>query len=247
MLFYKENAVMPFLTILLFVVVAPFSMLFSGLRQVIAMMFVVPAWHCAKRKKLFPFIITVLLAIGFHNSAFIIIAIYPLYHLKITKKWLLFIVPAMVGIYIFNEQIFLLMAELWGGDYYESYGTTYNTGAYAMLALFILLAVISYVLPDNEKLDNDTLAMRNYLLLVVFLQIFTPINGMIMRMNYYYLLFVPALIPKILASSKTRFYQVGQLAVFVMGVFFLFYYIINMYTGADILRVYPYVPFWEGN
>jgi len=247
MYFYKKNADIPYLTILLFLTVVPFSIFFSGLRQAIAMIFVIPAWHFAKKKKLILFAVVVIIAMKFHNSAFVIFAVYPLYHLKITAKCLLGIVPLMGAVFAFNKPIFSFLARLFGREYYEKYGVqTSGTGAYAMLVLFVMFAIFAYVFPDNQKLDSDTLAMRNYLLLSVFIQMFAPVHNLAMRVNYYYLLFIPVLIPRILVIRKKRYYQLGVVAAVIMGMFFLSYYIFNMHNGADVLRIYPYVAFWEG-
>ena len=115
-----------------------------------------------------------------------------------------------------------------------------------MLILFIIFAVFAYVIPDDSKLDRDTLAMRNYLLLSVFLQMFAPVNTIAMRVNYYYLLFVPCLIPRIMTNHKDGMKQITKLALAVMTIFFFVYYLFNIHFGADTLRIYPYVPFWKG-
>ena len=65
--FYGRESECAPLTIALLVTVAPFTMYFSGLRQVLAMAFVIPAWYCAKHKRWGWFILTVLLTFLFHR------------------------------------------------------------------------------------------------------------------------------------------------------------------------------------
>ena len=77
-IFYKRESTNSYLTIILFVTVAPFPMFFSGLRQTLAMAFAVPVWYCAKNKKLILNFILVFLATLFHSSALALLLIYPI-------------------------------------------------------------------------------------------------------------------------------------------------------------------------
>ena len=244
--FYKRESDLPFLTAILFLTVAPFSMFFSGLRQAIAMIFTIPVWHLTKRKRLLWTAVVVFIAFLFHQSAIILLAIYPLYHLKITKKWLWVVVPALIVTFLFRDSLFVLLLSLMGSRYEDRYGLVTNTGAYTMLILFVLFAVFSYIVADEERMDQDTVAMRNFLIFSIFIQFFASLNTVAMRFNYYFLLFIPVLIPKVIRYAKRRYEEVAKLSYVVMFFFFTAYFFVNAYTGADIMHVYPYVPFWEG-
>lgn len=239
--FYKRESENQILTILLFLGVAPFMMYFSGIRQAIAISLGIPAWYAAKNKKLFRFILLVLLAMQFHTSAFMLFVIYPLYSAKITKKWLWVVVPGMVVVYIFKIPIFNTLRLLLWQEYYE----TIDTGATSILMLLILFGIYSYVLPEEKALDKDTIALRNILLLSIVLQIFAMIHPLAMRMNYYFLIFVPILIPKIANRSKKQFTQIARLSVIVMTVYFMYYFISSVITDKDSLNIFPYIPFWK--
>ncbi len=246
MCFYIRESEFPMLTIVLFLCLGTFSMYFSGLRQAIAMGFSIPAWYLAKRRENAMFFLTVLLAVLFHNSAMVIAFIYPLYHVKITKRALWIIIPAIICCFMFNEQIFGVVGIL-----LESYSDRYvaqisGTGAYTMLILFAMLAVFSYVIPDDDLLDKDTIAMRNILLLIVVFQCFVPLNSVAMRINYYFIVFVPILIPKIIKRTSYRMNQIATLSVIVFIGFFTYYFFHQAYNDADILQIFPYVPFWKG-
>lgn len=100
-------------------------------------------------------------------------------------------------------------------------------------------------MPEEKTLDQDTLAMRNFLLLSVALQIFAMLHPLSMRMNYYYLIFVPILIPKIVKRCKPGFSQIARLSVVVMTTYFIYYFLINGINDNDDLNVFPYIPFWQ--
>ena len=239
--FYKKESEMPLLTIALFLSEASFVMYFSGIRQSIAMSMGVFAWYAAKNKKILLFLGVVLLAIQFHASSFLLLLLYPLYHVKITRKWLWFVLPIMLAVYFLKDVIFSFLIDfLW-----KDYQLTEETGAFMILLLLILFAIYSYVMVDDELLDQDTIAMRNLLLLSVILQMFAMLHPLSMRMNYYFLIFIPILIPKIAKRCKKQYAMIGKLSVFVMTTYFLFYFINMVITDNDTLNIFPYIPFWK--
>lgn len=246
-IFYMRETTNSYLTIILFVTVAPFPIFFSALRQALAMAFAVPIWYCAKNKKLILNFLLVFLATLFHSSAFMLLLIYPMYYVKISKRWLIFVIPSMILGFVFRESLFTFLLNFTIEKYDERYGNNiFDTGGYTMLVLLILFAVFSYVILDEKKADYDTIALRNILLTVVFIQFFATINTVAMRMNYYFLIFIPILIPKIIHYARSGYQLLAREASIIMCIFFSFYFIINGYKGEDILQIFPYVPFWKG-
>lgn len=243
---YGKNSENELLTIALFLILSNFNMLFSGLRQAIAISVGAVSYYFVKRKKFFLFLCSVIFAMLFHKSAFMLFLLYPVYHVRITKRWLWWIVPALVGIFIFNKQIFSLLIGFLGEKYQEQYNVIESTGAYAMIFLFVLFAIYSFLVPDTKKLDKETIGLRNILLLSICIQLFAPINTVAMRMNYYFLTFLPLLIPKVGSRCKTVDIKIVSLANTVMIIFFIAYFLLNTFIGEDILQIYPYIPFWKG-
>ena len=239
--FYIKDSDAHFLTISLFLCLAPFNMYFSGLRQILAMVFSFPAFYYSRKKKPVYFILTVLAAFQFHRSAFILLFMYPLCRLKITFKWLWGIIPSILIIFVFNRPIFAFLADLIG-DLYTADMTT--TGAYAILGLLVLLAVYSYFMPDEQILDDNTISMRNILLMCVILQCFASVNALAMRMNYYYLPFVPLLITKIADRVPVKNKKLAVISIIIMTGFFTMYFFYSLSKGGG-LSIYPYVPYWS--
>lgn len=231
------------LTIVLFCSMSTFVMMFSGIRQMLAIAIGFVAYELTRRKKLVFFILAVALAIMFHTSAFMLIFMYPLYHAKITKNWLYVIVPLFVVCLIFNNQIFGFLTVVL--DSYTRFSIEGNsTGAYTMILLFLAFAVISFMIPDENEIDKETVGLRNFLLLAIFIQMFAPLHNLAMRMNYYYIIFLPLLIPKVLSIRKDGLRQVAVVGRHVMVGFFLIYTLVFMYSGGA-LDVVPYHFFWE--
>lgn len=238
---YRRTIEDPLLTIAIFIVLPTFVMFFSGLRQSIAISLGLVAYDLVKRRKLIPFILTVFLAMSFHFSAFMLFFMYPLYHARITKKLLIFVIPAMLVVFAFNKPIFAFL-QILIRDVYEA--DISDTGAYSMLILFILFGLFSFIIPDESKMDEETIGLRNMLLFAIVLQMFVPLHSLAMRMNYYYIIFIPILIPKIIQCRSVRWKQVAGIARYVLMFYLLFYFFDHMPSG-NILDTFPYKFFWE--
>ncbi len=240
---YRRLCIDPSLTIVLFCTMSTFVMMFSGIRQMMAIAIGFIAYELTRRNKLLFFILAVLLATLFHTSAFMLIFMYPIYHAKITRKWLYVIAPLLVTMFVFNKQVFSVLGSIL--ELYTRFSIDEaSTGAYSMIILFAIFAVFAFLIPDEENLDKETIGLRNFLLLSIFIQMFAPLHTLAMRMNYYYIIFIPLLLPKIIEHKSDRWRQVAIVARHIMVVFFLLYFFVSFSQGA--LDVYPYHFFWEG-
>lgn len=239
---YRNEGKRGFLLIVLFLNIAPFAMYFSGLRQAMAMAFVYPCYESCKEKKVVRFLVFALLASLFHRSALILLLMYPLFHVHWKKKiHMLYLIPFIGVVYVLKVPLFTFLVSLLGG-YAEEYAEGIRvTGAYAVTLLLAALLVYSFLIPDNRKLDKETMGLRNILVLCVFFQIFSGVHTIAMRMNYYYLLLIPLLIPRVIEKSDKKYGTIVQLSVICFICFFTFYYFYYAYTDIDILNVYPYV------
>ncbi len=239
---YSKSSEDPPLSISLFLILPTFVMAFSGVRQAIAISLGILAYEATKRKKLLLYIVFVLLAYGFHRSAFVLVFMYPLYHAKITRRWLYAVVPAMGVIYVFNKPIFTFLNRFIS-ELYES--EIYETGAFMMLLLFIIFAVYSFVVVSDTELDAETIGLRNFLLLAIIFQMFVPLHSLAMRMNYYYIIFIPLLLPKIINRCSPQWQKIVSVSRYIMILYFLFYFFDHAPSG-NILDTFPYKFFWEG-
>lgn len=231
------------LTISIFIILSNFLLLFSGLRQAIAISIGFWTFECVRNKNKGLFITSVILAMLFHTSAFMLLVMYPLYHLRV-EKWHLFgIIPVLSVLLVFNKEIFGVLSIILMR--YTKYDATISsTGAVTMLILFILFLIFSFLIPEESELDNDTVGMRNFLLFSVALQMFASLHTLAMRMNYYYIIFIPLLIPRIINCRSIKWKQVGTIARYVMIVFFMVYFFVTAPVD-NVLNTFPYRFLWE--
>ena len=242
-LYRKEITKFPFLTVSIFLIIGLFPMYFSGLRQILAMSFVVPIYYFTKNKRLFPFLLMVLLAFFFHRSAFVLLVFYPVYWIKIkSQKTLLLILPFIAIIFAFRTRIFSALSTVIADVYTTDMEAT---GAFSILLLLLLFYLFSFLIPVDEEKDTNFIGLRNLLLLSTVLQMFASVHFLAMRMNYYYLILFPILIPKVIEYSSIKNKALANVALYVMVFSFIILYFYNAYTGTDILRLYPYYPLWR--
>lgn len=239
-----------FFKIILFMNLSVFVMLFSGIRQSIALAVSMIAYDCVKHKRKIMYIILCLIAIGFHHTAFMTFLLYPVFYLRLKKKHLIIIVPTVLLIFRYNAAVFGTLASLAARYFGEKYNVEItSTGSYTMIVLLAALVLLSYVLSDENKMDDEAFGLRNYLLFALILQCFAPLHTLSMRLNYYFLIFVPMAMPKVFKYSKNNYMQLSIQINHFLTIFFLIYYLFTAVkscsTGISALNIYPYEAFWR--
>lgn len=238
---YYQEIEYPMTTIALLVNISNFYMFFSGMRQSIAIALGMIAFLFTRHRKLIPFLLVSVLAFLFHRTALILFLMYPLYKLRLYKKSLFIVIPTMALIFIFNKPIFAALQGIISD--YEGVGNA-ETGAITMLLLLIAFSVFSFIIPKDSNLDDVSIGMRNFLLMVTVVQMFVPLNTFVMRMGYYYMIFLPLVIPKIIVNTSVRLRQFAIIAHYVILVFFTARFFLSAPT-LNALSIFPYSFFWE--
>jgi hypothetical protein len=226
MRFYRDESEGAIFTISFFLISLLFGMFFSGMRQSIAIAMAVPAYYYSKQKKIIPFILTTILAFLFHRTGIVIGALYPIYHAKITRKWLWFVVPIMAVIYFYRDIIFEFLFALSGENYVRGYSYLTGTSTQgALMVLFILLSIYCYVVLDEDQAGEEEIGLRNILLLAACIHLFTPVNSIVARINMYFILFIPVAVTRINNRCKENYYTITQIATFVMSAYFIIHFL----------------------
>ena len=236
-----------YLAIAIFMCIGLFPIYFSALRQVMAIALAVPAYYCTKNRKLVLFLLIVGLAFLFHKSSFILLLMYPVYRIRLNWGYLLVgTLIAFPVVYIFRVQMFSFLGSIFSSVYDVKITVTNAVSVFLLLIAFI---VFSFSIVDNTALDadRDTAGLRNLLILSGLLQIFAGVDMLAMRMNYYYLLFVPIVITRVIDYCDPKYKRICEIAVLAMLVFFTVFYFVSAYSGSNVLKVYPYIPFWRSN
>ena len=241
--FYWKESESALLTILLFVTNACFPMFYSGLRQSLAVLFVIPAYYLTKHKKIIPFIGIVLIAMQFHYSAFIMFLLYPIFHIPLQSKYFVLILLLVAVFFVFKKQFFYIAIPFLGEKHADA--IIVETNGYSVWLMFLAFLVYAFVIPDNYRITSEIMGLRNILVLMTLIQGFVPINPLAMRMNYYFILLFPIIIPKVMSVSKDKYVDLVQFSKWVMLIFLTFMFFYNGHTRVSTLQNFPYVAYWE--
>ena len=149
---YNQDKKHGFMKVAVFVNMSTFIMLFSGVRQAMAMGVGMIAYRMVREKRVWAFLIWAAIAMLIHHSGIMVFFMYPLYHVRLSKKHLLWIVPAVAGVLAFNRQIFGFLVSILESTYDKYSGEATSTGALGSLILFTLFSVFVYVSQSNQAL-----------------------------------------------------------------------------------------------
>ena len=120
-----------------------------------------------------------------------------------------------------------------------------NEVVHISLVLLVLFLAFSFFIVDSECGDKEFYLLRNILFFSCIIQCFAPIHSVVMRVNYYFLIFIPVIIPKSISLSSENNKTLSKCSAIFMTVFFLMFFVYRGFTGSDILQVFPYIPYWE--
>ena len=243
---YSKEEKNGYLLMVLFLNMPCFLMIFSGLRQAISISIGVLACLAIQKRKYILCGLFIVLAMLFHSSAIVLFALYPAFFLKIKTNHLLYIVPALVVLYVLRVPIFAFILSLVPSKYLEFYGEMQQTGAVGMMLLFLVFLIFAFVVMDEEKMTTDDYFMRNVLLIAATIQFFVPIHAMVQRVSYYFLIFVPVALLQVVKKPRSNMTGVSTAALIVMSVFFtLYFFYTALFSGDNLLDVFPYTFLWS--
>lgn len=227
----------------------------SGLRQSIAVSIVVFAFAMYRERKYIIFLILVLLATTFHNSAFVFLLMLPLINYKLSRKGIISVIIGIIGVYVlFQPLLSVVLGEL--PDYYSHYLDTSgfaagNLANYLDVLMKISLLVLIYW--SRYGRDNDCSYADDKLVpiehtYVYFMIIATGISliatqaSMLDRLTQYFWIFSILAIPDII--SKLRPENRSIIAI-IVTLIVISYNLILLWLRPEWNMIVPYTFFWE--
>ena len=227
---YTKN---PFVFFFLFITLGTYSFFETGLRQALAMTTCLWAVDFIRDKKLFKFILTVLIAYYFHKSAMIFLIIYPLCSIK-KYDWMMFVYVILAVVLTIGFTAFQnLFNELLGYEY--DVEETGNGGIF-MLFTMVLCAFSFYILYDKKGEDKVLSCMVHLSFLTVIFWILRLISRSAERVSYYYMFGL------YIYFSQAVNYEKDKLDAFLKWLLVLACLFLFVYRNMGI----TYRFFWQG-
>ncbi|MBO5907603.1 MAG: EpsG family protein [Clostridia bacterium] len=137
---HSEDTTISWLT---FICLGSMTFAMNGMRQALAMSICLFAYDFAKEKKLFKFLLIVLLAMLFHKSAIIFALVYILCNMKFTTKSTVLLVAGVGTFFYFADRFALLYDNVTGEDY--AAGESFESGGLITVAIY-LIAIVGLVI-----------------------------------------------------------------------------------------------------
>ena len=221
---YSKN---PLLSLIIYVAMDFYFFLFSGLRQGIAFSFCFLSFKYIHDRKLFKFIILVLIAYFFHKSALVFLPAYWIFKLNVSKKNLFFFLILGTIIFIFKEAIMLFFIDSFYDNYSLIISNSYNYLLMSILILFLCLIFKKNVI----SISPESSGYYIFFIISVLFLIFTSTGTNMQRIANYYYMYIVFLLPEVIESIriKKKYVMYNVMLLFILTALFCFYLYSNNY------------------
>lgn len=231
---YSKNCRTSFL---IYLGLTVFHILFSGLRQAIAVSIAFYGFSFVKERKLKQYSLTILLACLFHRSALVALLIYPLYWMKLDRTARLITLGVLPAFFVLRVPLWNWIVRITGKSSFAE-----HNGSVTLLLAFCLIYVYLIIFSTSNR-KNDGLINIHYVSCCML--IFTEVNTIAQRAGYYYMIYTILLLPEVLDDIKhhqgKKEYQMHYLTIVGCFLLFAIYSLVN----ATWSRAYPFYFFGE--
>lgn len=241
--YFSENILLSFY---LHVTIGIFALSMTGIRQTLAIALTMIAFTFLQKNKKIWFIIFVLLASTFHDSAIFFLGIYFFRNIVVSKMiaWIIFIISTSA--YIFRSYLIEFLELITPSSYLIYFTTSTNVNPMVIvISMAIPLTCLIFWPNDKIELSKERkqlftitfiLACVNYIISIVSQDI-----SMLSRISSYLLIYSTILIPNIIFSIKnTKIRTIAKFACFLLP---LVQFLLS--TPGGSLGIDDYKFFWE--
>jgi hypothetical protein len=246
----KKNSKIIWLSVFVFINLRFFYFTLSGLRQAIAMSFVLLSFRYLKKRKFLMFIIIVLIASLFHLSALVFIIAYPISFFKFNYKYIFLSFFISIIFYTCFDKILQIFLYLF--PKYKMYLTSIYFNSQIKLAniintLLVFIILIFGIIIKNKKLflsnesnqENIIYHIMNLALLFSLISLKISILG---RFTMYFFMFSCIYIPNTIMKINSNRNRVIITSI-IVNILFI-YNMIILYARPDWQHIYPFEFYW---
>ena len=198
---YSDNEWISLLLVVVFYL--RFSM--TGLRQTVALSIILFCYKFITERKLIPFLVLVLVASVFHESALVFLPAFFISEMQYGRKQLGIIVVVSAGVVLFPGVYRQLLSMLAMRQDLQGYATSTTALSWSWFILFFSIWMISYIMYRNtidEEARIEINRLLNLVMVGVVLQACAAIVAVSFRIGYFYNIFCIGLLPKTIMSDQ---------------------------------------------
>lgn len=240
----KKYSNIKYLSLILYIGFSYYTFAMSGLRQACAIGFIVLSYDFIKEKKLFLYLLTIIIAISFHSSSLIFFPAYWIAKIRLDKNIKIVSCVFILITYLLKNKIWEF-ASLFSR---QNYSFVENAGGEKMYFFMLLTILLGLVFKkSNVKKQRNYKEKKDYNELFYFQIISTMIcpiasfNPALARIYYFYHIFLILFIPDLLSNIIDKKMKIIIECLFVLISFYYFY---TQIISAD-LKIVPYSFFWQ--
>lgn len=201
-LLIKSESDAPWLSLIIYFGTTLYSWTYSSIRQSIAIGLCVIAYAYAKKRNFTIFLLVVLLASTFHQTAIIFLIIYLFNFISLKKRSILVILVCSVIAIAFKNGILSIMYNYARIVYNET-----EVGGNRYLFLLIFTAIIGCIFRQqifkNSVNENSRISFYSILILPAIYSI-VQVNPIMFRLTWYFQIFLIIYIPNLLVRGFKR-------------------------------------------
>lgn len=210
-LFYFKFSKNMFLSMYLHLTIGLFAMSMSGIRQTIAICFILLAFHYTVKGNFFKFITSVFLAYIFHNSAIVFFFVYFLRKIKVTRNRAIILLTVVTSSILFRKSFTPIIEFIMPERYIGRYELFSQTNLVNPMLIVIAIAVPTACLifwRNIEMLGEKELQLFSILFIMscinILMNILSLDSNMIGRVSFYFLVFNTVLIPNVISQIQDK-------------------------------------------
>lgn len=192
----------PYWSYVIYIAMGFYLFTFTGLKQAIAMSFIMIAFIGLVGGNFKNFLIWTLIAGLFHAPALIFLIVYPMSKKKLDWQYALIILGIIVAVFVFKNQIIEFMSEAYygEGDKFEESGSLLG-GRFLMMAFIIVIGMILRPIRQNDVVYCKVF---NIMIIASILQMFSAYDNNFTRLADYYYQFIVLFLPLMLETGGER-------------------------------------------
>lgn len=194
----------------------------SFMRQAVALGVILYGVHYIINDNWKKYYLLLLVAFVVHSSSIMAFPLYFLHKYVIPRKWLLialFISPMLMSL------TSLIIGNITVGTVYEHYGSGEQLTPIYYVFFLLIASLLTYIYYNRIIIVNHSYILIGSVMGSILLLPLIWMGGTVLRIGYYYTLFIIPLLPIIIDNVN---YSKGlRKIIYVAGISFLFYYILK--------------------
>ena len=203
-------------SLIFFIILGIYNYNFYIVRQALAISILLIGIKYIEQRSFIKFIITVMLATGFHTTSIIFLIAYPLGNIKLSEKGIVLYIFLVGIIFIFGDNIVKLIYNI---PIFNAYAETESKSSgiwrlTLLIAIFLFIIVLRHFYDKDNGRKNKLITVRdksdtntiffNMLMIGIVFQILSMNQSVIVRLANVFIAPVIALIPNSLTLVKNK-------------------------------------------